>query len=131
MTDPATPIPLVLVATAVAVAGPVLGPYALIVFAACAGTGLALSATPTGTRWAGAKFMAMGTLVALLLTGPVVWLVEKYTAVPANIALIPVAFALGAARSQLYPFITKLLDAVAAGASAFSTAAANWKGGGQ
>ena len=52
----------------------------------------------------------------LLLTGPLAWLVERYTEVPANIALIPVAVAIGVARTKLVPFIHKLLSALAAGA---------------
>jgi hypothetical protein len=96
--------------------GPTLGPYALIVFAALAGAGLALTVEKPGNWWDGIRFLALSTVIALLLTGPLAWLVERYTEVPANIALIPVAVAIGVARTKLVPFIHKLLSALAAGA---------------
>lgn len=109
--------------------GPIVGPYVLIVFAAMAGSGLALTVERPSSRWEGAKFLVVSTLVTLLLTGPLAYVVEKYTLVPANVALIPVAVGLGVARTKLVPFIHRLLDAIAAGASALSKAAA--KRGGQ
>lgn len=104
--------------------GPIVGPYLLIVFAAVAGAGLALQVEKPTTRWEGLKFLTLSTLVALLLTGPLAWLVEKYTDVPANVALIPVAVVLGLARSKLVSLTHRLLDAIAAGASAAFKAAA-------
>lgn len=103
--------------------GPILGPYLLIVFAAIAGAGLALQVEKPLNRWEGIKFLALSTLVALLLTGPLAWLVEKYTDVPANVALIPVAVVLGLARTRLAPLIHRLLDVLPAGASAASNTA--------
>lgn len=123
MTEPG-PISFSLLAAAVALLGPILGPYALILFAACVGSALALSREPSGTRWAGVKFIAMGALVALLITGPLVLAAQTYLNVPANIALIPVAFALGAARNGLLMLIDKGLDWTAAAISAFTPGAA-------
>lgn len=111
--------------------GPVVGPYALIVFAALAGSALALTVEKPSSRWEGIKFLFMSTLIAVLLTGPFAYVVEKYTEVPANIALIPVAVGLGVARTKLVPFIHKLLDAIAAGVSSFSKAAASRRSSGK
>lgn len=97
-----------------AVLGPVLGPYALIMFAAVVGSLLAMSKTPQATRLAGLKFIAVGVLVALTITGAVIWAVERYTDVPGNVALMPVAFIIGAARLYLLTFIERFLDGIAA-----------------
>jgi hypothetical protein len=130
MTEPG-PISFSLLAAAITILGPVVGPYALVLFAACVGSALALSREPAGTRWEGVKFVVMGALVALLITGSIVWGVQKYLDVPGNIALVPVAFALGAARGQLLTLITKALDGVAAVTGVILEAAANRRGGGQ
>lgn len=127
MTEPG-PISFSLLAAAVSLAGPVLGPYALIVFAAGVGSALALSVEQPMSRLQGLKFLAMGALIALLVTGPVLWAVEEYTPVPASIALVPVAFALGAARNQLLSLITSALGWITAAANAFLESR---KGGGQ
>lgn len=122
------PVSFSLLGAAVALAGPVLGPYALIVFAAAVGSALALSVEKPSSRWEGLKFLLMGALIALLITGPIVWAVAAFTPVPANIALVPVAFVLGAARNQLLSLIKQALDALAAAAGAFLNAR---RGGGQ
>ncbi len=98
-----------------ALLGPVLGPYALIAFGAVVGSLLAMSRTPTATRWEGVKFILVGVLVALSITGPVIWAVERYTDVPGNVALVPVAFVIGAARNYLLTFIERCMDAVSTG----------------
>jgi hypothetical protein len=130
MTEPG-PVSFSLLGAAVAVLGPVLGPYALIVFAAGIGAGLALSVEQPANRWEGFKFWLLATGIALILTGPCVWAVEHYSDVPANIALIPVAFVLGAARSHIGSFVNQALDAIAAAFNAALQAAANRRGGGQ
>lgn len=130
MTEPG-PVTFSLLAAAVAVAGPVIGPYALVVFAATVGCALVMSAEPIPSRWAGLKFIVMGTAVALLLTGPALWAIQKYTDIPGNIALVPVAFVLGLARNKLVGLINQALDAFAAAANAALSAAANRRGGGQ
>lgn len=112
--------------------GPVLGPYALIVFAAVVGSMLLLSArTPDATspRWYGVKFIALGAVIALLLTGPLAWGVHAVTGIPANVALIPLAFMLGLARDKLVALINRLLDAIASRAAAVLSSEASPKGG--
>lgn len=122
MTQPAGPLDFSLLALAIAALGPVLGPFSLIVFAAGAGAGLALSAQGVSSRWEGFRFWIFTTFIALLLTSPCVWIVAKLTDMPANIALIPVAFVLGAGRSQLLPFITKAFESIPAVLGALSNA---------
>lgn len=130
MSEPG-PISFSLLAAAIAVAGPVLGPYALVVFASAVGCALVMSTEPMPSRWAGVRFIAMGTCVSLLLTGPALWAIQRWTDIPASIALVPVAFLLGLARNRLITFVNQALDAVAAAVSALITAAANRRGGGQ
>lgn len=130
MTEPG-PVSFSLLGAVVAVLGPALGPYALIVFAAFVGCLFALGAEPTKTRTDGLKYMAMGVLAALLFTGPALWLVEKYLDVPAHIALTPVALALGACRNKLLEFMQQTLDAVAAAVGVVINAVATRRGGGQ
>ncbi|MDB5731040.1 MAG: hypothetical protein JWQ03_935 [Variovorax sp.] len=123
MTEPG-PVSFSLLAAAIALLGPVLGPYALVVFAAGVGAAAALSKRPpaeSAPRWYGIKFLAMGTTVALLLTGPCIWVVTKYTDMPANIALIPVAFALGLAKTKFTDLIDLALEWMAAKVRAFLT----------
>lgn len=131
MTEPG-PFTFSLLAGFIAVLGPTLGPYALIAFAAGVGSLLAMSVEPTPTRLAGVKFVALGALIAWCITGPLVWACTRYLNVPGEIALVPVAFLLGAARSQLLAFIKLVLDGVAAAFSAVLSVRANrGRGGGQ
>lgn len=85
--------------------GPVLGPLALLVFAAFTGGLLAMSSTTTTTRWDGVKFLFIAVAISLILTGLAVYLVEKYTAIPGNIAMMPVAFVIAASRNYIMAFI--------------------------
>ncbi|MCY1168499.1 hypothetical protein D9M73_84960 [compost metagenome] len=107
--------------------GPVFGPMALLVFAAVMGSLLTMSRTTTATRWDGFKFLAVGVGLSLVLTGAAVWAVEKYTPVPGNIALMPMAFLIAAGRNSLLGLIELAIGA----AGAFLTMFANRKGGGQ
>jgi hypothetical protein len=110
----------------VTILGPVLGPLALLLFAAVMGSMLAMGRVATMTRMEGLKFIAVGVGISLVLSGFAVWLVEKYTAIPGNIALMPVSFAIAVARNSLLGLIDKALDAVATFLNAF----ANRKGNG-
>lgn len=132
MNEPAGPITFSLFALGVAALGPVFGPFALIVFGAGVGSLLALSAQPAGTRWEGIKFILVGTLVAVCITGPLVWACTTYLGIPGNIALVPVAFLLGVGRLQLVDLVKTVLDAVAAAAGTAISAVANrGRGGGK
>lgn len=132
MTEPG-PISFSLVALAAVGLGPVLGPYAVLLFAAGVGAGLALSVEKPAGLWRGFRFWLMATVIALLLTGPCVWAVEKATngQVPAHIALIPVAIVLGAAKPHLAALVKNLVDGFAAAVTSWFQAVANRRGGGQ
>jgi len=100
--------------------GPVVGPLALLLFAAVMGSLLAMSRTTTTTRWEGFKFLAVGVGISLVLTGLAVWAVERYTPIPGNIALMPVAFVIAAARNSLMGLIEMAIAAAGGFLSSFS-----------
>jgi len=130
MSEPAsTSITFSLLAAFVAWLGPVLGPYALIVFAAGVGALLALTRQPTGTRLGGLAYVGMSSLIALLVTGPIVWAIEHYFQVPANIALIPVAFILGAFRDQVLAVTKQAIEWVPTAFGAILNPAGRGRGG--
>ena len=93
-----------------ALLGPVFGPLVMLLFAAVMGGLLAMGRTSTHTRWEGVRFLAVGVGISLVLTGLAVWLVERYTTVPGNIAMMPVAFIIAASRNSLLGFIERALD---------------------
>lgn len=95
-----------------AVLGPIYGPAAMMVFAALMGGLLAMSRSPTEDKWDACKFLIVAVGISLVLTGAGVWAIEKWTPLPGNLALMPVAFTFAAARNSLLSFIDKLLDAV-------------------
>lgn len=117
------------IATGVIIAalGPVLGPALLITFGAVAGSLLAMSKAETMTRWQAARFLAVGVLVALTITGAVAWALERWLDVPTNVALMPVAAIIGAARTALLQVMDKLVELAAAGLAALGRI----RGGGQ
>jgi hypothetical protein len=130
MSEPGT-VTFVITGVAAAALGPVLGPYVLIVFAAVVGSLLAMSRTPLDNRAAGVKFIVVGVLVALVLTGPCVWAVQTYTTVPGHVALVPMAFVLGAARTGVLSLMDKSLDACGAALGVLLNALAARKGDGK
>lgn len=100
------------------VLGPVLGPFALLLFGAVCGSLLALSKAPSKTRVEGIVFILIGVAVALSLTGLAVLAVERYTGFPGNLVLMPLSFAIAAGRDFILAFIQRVFeglgDAVAA-----------------
>lgn len=117
------------VATGVIIAalGPVLGPALLITFGAVAGSLLAMSKAETMTRWEALKFLGVGVLVALTITSAVAWALERWLEVPTNVALMPVAAIIGAARTALLQVMDRLVELAAAGLAALGRI----RGGGQ
>ena len=95
-----------------AILGPILGPLVLLLFAAVMGGLLAMSRTATTTRWEGFKFLMVGVGISFVLTGGVVWALEQFTSIPGNIAMMPVAFLLSAARGSMLTLIDKAVDAL-------------------
>lgn len=117
------------VATGVIIAalGPVLGPALLITFGAVAGSLLAMSKAETMTRWEALKFLGVGVLVALTITSAAAWALERWLDVPTNVALMPVAAIIGAARNALLQVMDRLVELAAAGLAALGRI----RGGGQ
>ncbi len=128
MSEPVGTLTFVITGVAAATLGPVLGPYVLIGFAAAVGGLLAMSRAELPNKMAAARFVGIGMLVALVLTAPCVWAVERYTPVPGNVALVPVAFVLGVARTGVLSMIDKCLDALAAALGVLLNAMAQRKG---
>ena len=104
-------VPSILITGAIAtVLGPVLGPAALIIFGAVAGSLLAMGKASTETRGEAIKFVAVGVFIALAMTSLVAWLLERYFDIPANAALMPVAAVIAAARTALLTLMDKVVD---------------------
>lgn len=96
MPEPTSATGISLAALAIALLGPAAGPYALIVFASLAGALWPLSATNTMTRTAGAWLLVRCTLTAVALTYALTMVLQSKYQIPANEALAPVAFLIGA-----------------------------------
>lgn len=85
-----------LVATAIAAVGPVLGPYLVIALAAFAGSFVALTMRPPSSTKKGAAVIARGMVVALVATGLLAWgLSSTVPGLKANDWLLPLAFLIG------------------------------------
>lgn len=112
MAEPAPSVAFIVVSAAVAVLGPVLGPFALLLFGAIGGAFLALSAAGTMTRLQGVWYVVTAVVVSLGLSGLCVWLLERHTSIPGNLALIPVAFVIAAARDHLGALVKRIAEAV-------------------
>lgn len=95
-----------------ALLGPILGPVALITFAAVAGSLLAMGKASTATRWEGFKFILVGVLIALAITGSVAWALEHFLSIPSYVALMPVAAIIGAARNSILTLMDKAVESL-------------------
>lgn len=96
MPEPSTSAGVSLTVIAVALLGPMAGPYALIAFASLAGAMWPLSATRTESSREGAWLLLRCTLTATVLTVFLASLLERVWAIPANETLGPVALLIGA-----------------------------------
>lgn len=91
--------------------GPIVGPFSLIAFGAVAGSMLAMGKADTATRWEGVRFVIAGVLIALAITGTLVWLIQlMWPAIPSHVLLMPVAAVIGAARNKLLDVMNRILD---------------------
>ena len=104
----------ILVGAVGAFAGPVYGPAALMLFGAVIGALLSLQGTKTDDGWDAVRFFAIAVGLSLALTGAGVWVVEKFTPLPGNIALMPVALFFAAARNMIIGAIQKIIDRLVA-----------------
>lgn len=96
MPEPTSTSGISLAAVSIALLGPMAGPYALVVFAALAGALWPLSAAETMTRKASFWLLLRCTLTAVALTSAMSLVLQSQWQIPANEALAPVAFAIGA-----------------------------------
>lgn len=103
---------LSITALAIAVLGPMAGPYALIVFAALAGALWPLSTMPTVTRAQGAAFLLRVVLGAVVLTSSAAYLIEHLYQVPAIESFALVAFGIGAVGNGWRPVLQGLRGAL-------------------
>ncbi|HYE70957.1 MAG TPA: hypothetical protein VD932_05465 [Aquabacterium sp.] len=108
------PVPLGLLAVFVLWLGPVVGPYALIAFAAAAGGLVALSKRGEGTRREGAIYLALTIGLCLVVVGPIAWGLDKWLDVPAHVAMAPVAALIGLFRDQLLSMLENALPGLPA-----------------
>lgn len=111
MAEPSTST-LSITALAIAVLGPMAGPYALIVFAALAGALWPLSTMPTVTRMQGAAFLVRVVAGAVVLTSSAAYLLEHLYKVPAIESFAIVAFAIGAVGNGWRPVLQGLRGAL-------------------
>lgn len=95
MTEPTLPINTSLIAVAVALLGPIAGPYAVIALSALAGALWTLAGEPTPSRIAAGLLLARLVLMAVMLTGGAAWALETHYGWPAHQLLAPMAFGIG------------------------------------
>lgn len=96
MPEPTSSAGISIAALSIALLGPLAGPYALILFAALAGSLWPLSAASTETRFEGAWLVLRCTLTGFILTGGAAsWLQASYN-IEVNATIAPVAFFFGA-----------------------------------
>jgi len=113
MAEPATSTSAFIITGVIgALLGPLYGPFVLMFFAALMGGMLAMSRAETSSKLEAVRFLFVAVGVSMVLTGAGVWAIEQWTALPGNIALMPVAFAFAAARNSLLSFIDKILEAL-------------------
>jgi hypothetical protein len=111
MAEPSTST-LSITSMAIAVLGPMFGPYALIVFAALAGALWPLSTMPTVTRAQGAAFLVRVVAGAVVLTGSAAYWIESTYQVPAVESVSLVAFLIGAVGNGWRPVLQSLRGAL-------------------
>lgn len=102
-------IPTIIVAGAVTAAlGPALGPLSLIIFAAVAGSALAMRRVKMESLWHGAWFILVGVLTALCLAGSIAWALDHYYDVPWHVTLLPSSFLISLGRNVLQPMVERM-----------------------
>ena len=112
--EPTTTSTASLSVLAVALLGPLAGPYVLIVFAALSGALWPLSASATASRLAGGWLLLRCTLMAVVLTSMLAGLLQQYYGIPHSEALAPVAFFVGALGNGWRPVFDALASALGA-----------------
>ncbi|HLO65040.1 MAG TPA: hypothetical protein VK165_18930 [Azonexus sp.] len=108
MAEPSTSAGVSLTVIAVALLGPMFGPYALIVFAALAGAMWPLSAARTESMRDGAWLLMRCTLTAVVLTVFLANLLERFWEIPKLETLGPVAFLIGGLGNGWRPVLDSI-----------------------
>lgn len=111
MAEPSTST-LSITALAIAVLGPLAGPYALIIFAALAGALWPLSTMATVTRAQGAAFLLRVVMTSVMLTGAAAWWIESTYHVPATQSVAVLSFVIGAMGNGWKPVLAGLRNAL-------------------
>lgn len=106
-----------LAVVAVALLGPLAGPYTVIVFAALAGSLWPLSAAHTLTRSAGSWLVLRCTTLAVVLTSGVSEYLSSAHGIAPGDSLAPVALFIGAMGNGWRPVFSSLSDGVALAAA--------------
>lgn len=118
-----------LAVVAVALLGPLAGPYVVIVFASLAGSLWALSSAHTLTRSAGAWLVLRCTLLAVVLTSGVSEYLSSAHGIAPGDSLAPVALFIGAMGNGWRPVFASISDGVALAAARLYKRAGNNTGG--
>ena len=108
MAEPTSTAGLSLTAFAVALLGPLAGPYTAIIFAALAGSLWPLSSTEGLTRAAGAWLLLRCVLTATVLTSTAAAILSAEYGIEPTELLSPVAFFLGALGNGWKPVLSAL-----------------------
>jgi len=112
MAEPSTSAGVSLTFLAVALLGPMAGPYAVIVFSALAGSMWPLSSSQTLSRIAGAGMVLRCTLTAIILTSLLAALLEKAFGVRSLEWFGPVAMTIGALGNGWKPVFNAIGSAL-------------------
>lgn len=113
MTEPIAPAAVGIVALAVAVLGPLAGPYVVIMLAALAGALWALASEPTASRADAGLLVFRLMLTATVLAGGLAWWLEDVYKWPAHQVLAPTAFVVGMGGNRWRALIDAVIKMVA------------------
>ncbi len=113
MPEPTSTSSIGLLGLFVTLLGPLLGPYALILFGATLGAATALSVRDGGSTLGGLWFLLRVVLTALLFTSAVTAALERWMDWPADMVMGAVAYCIGWQWDQLsrrlWPYILRRL----------------------
>ena len=117
MAEPTTTTGLSLTALAIAILGPMAGPYSAILFAALAGSLWPLTAAEGISKSSGAWLMLRCVLTSIVLTSTGAAIAASVYGVPPVDMLSPVAFFLGALGNGWRPVFAAVSAALALAAN--------------
>lgn len=113
MPEPTSTTSIGLLGLFVTLLGPLLGPYALILFGAMLGAATALSARDGSSTLAGLGFLVREVLTAVLFTVAITAALERWMDWPADMVMGGVAYCIGwqwdQLSTRLWPYILRRL----------------------